>query len=177
MSNAAITVSKFDIGPCMVTYDGVDLGGTLGNVTINFKYEKADMKADQTGNTVLDQAVSGIDVTIETEFAEVRDKTKLAKLFPNADLAGTSPHQYLDFKDKVASRMLASKAKALSLHPIVEADSSLDYDWYFYKAAPTEESSYVFGPAEQAKLKIVWRVYLDLSVTPGQMFRMGDQSL
>ena len=176
MSNATVTTSKFDIGPCQVFYDGDDLGGTLGNCTVNFKYDKADLKADQTGTAILDQAVSGIDVTIETEFAQVRDKVQLQKLFPNAAIAGTTPNEYIDFKDKVANRMLAL-AKVLKLHPLVEADAGLNYDWVFWKAAPTEESSYVFSPTEQGKMKIVWRVYLDLSVTPGRMFRMGDATL
>ena len=176
MSNASVTTNKMDIGPCQVFWDGDDLGGTLGNVTVNFKYEKAPLKADQTGSALLDEAISGMEVTIETEFAQVRDKTQLQKLFPNADIGGTTPHFFIDFKDKVATRQLPL-AKQLILHPIVEADASKDYDWCFYKAVPSEESQYVFSPTEQAKLKIVWKVYLDLSVTPGQIFRMGDKTL
>lgn len=177
MSNATVLVSKMDIGPCQVYWDGDDLGGTLGNVTVNFKYDKAPLRADQTGTALLDEAISGMDVTIETEFTQVRDKVQLQKLFPNADIAGTTPHFYIDFKDKVAVRMLASFAKQLILHPIVEGSSSKDFDWCFYKAVPSEESSYVFSPSEQGKMKIVWKVYLDLSVTPGQIFRMGDKTL
>lgn len=177
MSEAAVTVSKMDIGPCQVIWDTEDIGATLGNVTVNFKYMKAPLKADQTGETLLDEAVSGMEVTIETEFAQVRDKEQLALLFPNATIGGTTPDFYLDFNNQVAMRSLATLAKPLTLHPIVEADASKNFDWTFYKAMPSEESSYVFSPTEQGKMKIVWKVYLDLSVSPYRMFRMGDESL
>jgi len=177
MSNAAITVSKLDIGPCQVFFDGDDMGATLDNVVVNFKYEKADLKSDQTGSAVLDQAVSGIDVTIETSVAMTREKATILKnLFKSADYAGTAPADYLDFKDKVALRML-TLSKTLKLHPLVEADAGKDYDWTFWKAIPTEESSYTFGPSEQGKMKIVWRVLLDMTTTPGRMFRYGDATL
>jgi len=177
MSNAVIAVSNMDIGPCQVFWDGDDLGGTLDNVVINFKYEKAPLKADQTGSALLDEAISGMEVTIETSFTQTRDKELLQKLFPNADIGGTTPNFFIDWKDKVATRMLSSFAKVLKLHPIVEADASKNQDWNFYKAVPSEESSYTFGPADQAKMKIVWKVYLDLSVTPGRIFRLGDATL
>lgn len=176
MSNAAVIPAKMDIGPCQVYWDGDDLGGTLGNVVIDFKYHKAKMLADQTGDALLDEAISGMEVTVTTEFAQVRDKEILARLFPSADLGGTTPDFFIDFKDKVALRQLTT-AKQLQLHPIVEADASKNMDWMFWKAKPSEESTYTFSPSEQGKMKIVWKVYLDLSVTPGRIFRMGDSSL
>ncbi len=176
MSSPSITVANLDIGPCIVTWNAIDIGATLGNVTVKFKYEKADMKADQTGTAILDQAISGMKVTIETEFAQVRDKTILATLFPDATFQGSAPHTYLTFKDKTATRQLPNAA-ALLLHPIVEAAAAHDMEWYFYKAVPTEDSQYVFSPTDQGKMKIIWEVYMDLSVTPGQIFRMGDHTL
>lgn len=175
-SNATVTVSKFDIGPCRVTFDGTDLGGTLDNVTVNFKYEKADLKADQFGTTILDQAVSGLDVTVETAVAEVTDHAMLEKIFPNATPV-TGPPLSLDFGNQVGERMLATKAKVLILHPLNQTDATLANDWYFYKAAPTEESSYGFSPTEQGKMKLVFRILMDASVTPPVMFRLGDNTL
>lgn len=177
MSTASISVSNMDIGPCQVFFDGDDLGATLSNVVVNFKYMKSKLSADQTGpDTYLDEAISGIEVTVETEIAEVRDKTKLAKVFPNATLLSAGSQKALQFNDKVATRQL-QYAKNLKLHPLAESDTTEDYDWLFYKAVSTEESSYTFGPTEQAKMKIVWRIYLDLSVSPGRMFRIGDKDV
>lgn len=175
---ANVTVNNFEIGPCRVTYDGVDLGGTLSNVVVNFKYEKAKLMADQYGNTLLDEAISGMEVTVETEIAEVKDKDTLKKVFPNATLVTqVSPAaKALDWENQVSTRMLAN-AKVLQLHPLEYADAVLDYDWYFYQAMPSEESSYTLSPTEQGKMKIVWKVYLDLTQTPPKMFRIGDNTI
>jgi len=175
-SSPVVTTSDLDIGPCLVNFNNADLGGTLKNVVAKFKYEKTPLMADQFGKTVLDMAISGMDVTVETEIAETRNKTKWSLVFPSALLGGTSPHQYMDFKDQTALRQLAL-SNPLILHPLVENASALDHDWYFYKALPLEDSSYTHGPTEQAQLKITWRVLLDTSVTPARMFRVGDHTL
>lgn len=175
-SQATVTPSNFDIGPAQVMFNGVDLGGTAGNVKIKFGYKKAILKADQTGDTMLDKAISGMNCSVETEFQETRNKTNFQTLFPAATIITTSGHQYIDFKDQTAQRQLANSAP-LQLHPLEEAMSSNDYDWYFYKALPMEDSEYTFGPAEQAKLKIHWDILLDLTVTPGRLFRVGNHAL
>ncbi len=176
-SQATITVSNFDIGPAQVLWNGVDLGGTAGNIKIKFKYEEKDLTADQTGSkTPLDKAIAGMHCSVETEFQETRNKTNFQALFPSATAVTTSGHQYIDFKDQTSSRLL-SGAAPLQLHPLEEALSSADYDWYFYKAVPNQDSEYTFGPGEQAKLKVIWNILLDLTVTPGRLFRVGNHAL
>ena len=176
LSHSTVTVGNFDIGPCQVLFNAVDLGGTLKNVAIKFKYEKSPLMADQFGKTILDMAVSGMDITVATELAETRDKAKFAAIFPSGLLAGTSPHQYIDFKDQTALRQLAL-AQVLVLHPLVDASSSLDNEWYFFKSLPLEDGTYTFGPATQASLHVTWRILLDTSVTPARMMRVGDHTL
>jgi hypothetical protein len=175
-SQATVTPSNFDIGPCQILFNGIDLGGTSGGVKIKFKYEKTKLTADQTGKTTLDQAISGMDCSVSTEFQETRNKTNFQLLFPSATITLTSGHQHIDFADATANRQLPLAAP-LQLHPLEESLSGADYDWYFYKAVPQEDSEYGFGPAEQAKLKIMWQIYLDLTVTPGRLFRVGNHAL
>jgi len=175
-SQATISVSNFDIGPAQVLFNGIDLGGTSGGVKIKFKYEKKALKADQTGSSNLDFAVSGMQASVETMFQETRNKTNLQALFPMANVVTTSGHLYVDFKDQTAVRQLAYSAP-LQLHPLEEALSSNDYDWYFYKALPLEDSEYNFNPAEQAKVKIHWEILLDLTVNPARLFRVGNHAL
>lgn len=176
MTPATVTTESFDIGPCIVEYDGDEIGGTSGNVTVSFKYEKSPLKADQTGSALRDEAISGMEVTVTTEFLELRDKDKFKLLFPNANLIEDTPQQALEFVDKVATRMLPL-AKLLTLHPIVEDSTDVDYDWSFFKAMPSEESEVSFSPTDQMKAKIVWKVYLDDSTSPGRFFRIGDTTL
>jgi len=175
MLQPTVTVSDFDIGPCQVTFNSTDLGGTSGNVKVKFKYEKAVLRADQYGKTDLDRAISGMSCSVETEFLEVLNKTNLQKAFPTLILTGTT-HKFLDAKNAVATRALAS-ASPLKLHPLVDDSTTADNEWYFWKASANEDSEYVFGPAEQAKLKISWDILLDTSVSPARLFRYGDNSL
>ncbi len=174
-SQATITPGNFDIGPCQVLFNGTDIGGTSGNVKIKFKYDKVKMHADQTGKSLLDMAISGMECSIETMFQETRNKTNLQALFPSTTVTTTSGHQYIDFKDQIAVRQLQFAAP-LQLHPLEEAMSSTDYDWYFYKALPQEDSEYTFGPEQQAKLKITWQILLDLTVVPYRLFRIGNHA-
>lgn len=176
-SQATVTPGSFDIGPCQVLHNGTDLGGTSGGVKVKWKYDKAALTADQTGKkTILDMAISGMAVTVETMFQETRNKSKFQLIFPSGVINTTSGHQYIDFKDTVAVRQL-QYAYPLQLHPLEEAMSSRDYDWYFYKALAQEDSEYTFASDDQAKLKVVWQILLDLTVQPGRLFRVGDQSL
>lgn len=177
-SAATVTPSNFDIGPCQVTYGSspTDIGGTTGNVKIKFKYEKTYLHADQFGpKTNLDAAISGMGCTVETEFLETRNKTAIELLFPSGTLVGTT-HKYIDFKDATAVRQLAI-AQPLLLHPLVDDSTAHDNEWYFWKALPHEDSEYDFGPTIQAKMKIVWEILLDASVSPARLFRAGDHSL
>lgn len=174
-SNATVTVSNFDIGPCQVVWNSVDMGGTHDNVKVKFKYDKSFLTADQTGKSKLDAAITGIECTVATSFLETRNKTNFASLFPNAILSGTT-HKYINFTDQTAVRQLVL-AGPLLLHPLIDASSSLDNEWYFYKALPMDDSEYDFCPSTQAKLKITWTILLDLTTNPGRMFRSGDHTL
>lgn len=176
MSNPTITTQNLDIGPCIVNYNGVDLGSTLDKVVVTMKYVKSPLHADQTGSTILDAAISGIDISVAFALAETRDKTKVAAIFPNMDYGGTSPADFLDMKNKVAVRDF-TQSKVLFLHPIVEVDAGLNFDWYFYNALSTEESALTISASDQYKMKVSFRIYPDTSVSPMRFFRYGDQSL
>lgn len=175
MTQATVTVSSFDIGPCQVTYNTVDLGGTSGNVKVKFGYKKAVLKADQYGDTMLDKAISGMHCSIETEFLEVLNKVNIQKVFPTLVITGTT-HNFLDQTDNTAVRQLALSSP-LMLHPLVDDSTNADHEWYFWKACANEDSEYDFSPSTQAKLKISWDVLLDTSVQPARLFRYGDHSL
>jgi hypothetical protein len=163
-----------DLGPCRATYDGVDIGGTLGNVTVAFKYEKADIKADQLGTTVLDKRVSGMSVEVTTEFAEVQDYDKFKKAFPNLEIVtNPGPVKSAIFKNRVGISDY-DQAALLNLHPLNKPDADLSQDWNFLKAFPSEDSQIVFSPTEQMKLKVIWKIYPEQDSGEYRMFIKGD---
>lgn len=178
MSYATVTTSNMELTPMRVTYDGLDLGGTLANVQISAKYVKSEIKADQSGSTVRDRRVSGIEITVTTELSEVQFKNNWKVVFPHATKlgSGNGAAAAIDFKDNIGDADL-THAKVLLLHPLSKADADLSSDYTFYKAVASAESQIVYGPNEQARLKIVWNILPDESVTPNQFFRYGDPAV
>lgn len=182
VSYATITPANMELTPMQVLFKGpsdadfVDLGGTLGNVVVSPKYMKADIKADQLGTTTLDRRVSGIEVTVTTEFAEIKNKTLWSVLFPSAQLVGTSPTDYIEWVSAIGGADLTN-AGILRLHPLSANPTDESTDWYFYKACSAEETEITYGPEEQARAKIVWNILPDTSTEPARFFRYGDKDL
>lgn len=175
MSNAVVTTSSMELTPMRVTFDGVDLGGTLGNVVISAKYMKANLMADQSGQTVRDRRVSGIEITVSTELSEVLNKDNWKVVFPHATLLPATTAA-IEFSQNIGDSDL-SNAQTLVLHPLSKADGDLTADYTFYKACASAESSITYGPTEQARLKIVWNILPDESVVPNKFFRFGDPAV
>ena len=153
-------------------YAEIDLGGSLGNVTISAKYTKADLKADQYGETVLDRRVKGIEVTASTELAEVLNFDIWKVVFPHITELTTGGSAVV-----MASQIGDSDSShtgLLRLHPMSVAETDLNFDYNFFKTCASAESSIVYGPSEQNRLKIVWNILPDFSTVPAQFFRFGS---
>lgn len=175
-SYANVQTSNMELTPMRVTFDGVDLGGTLSNVTVSVKYGKADIKADQSGETIRDRRVNSLMVTVTTELAEIQDKDIWKVAFPHADLVTSGLNKAMYFTTQMGASDLAV-SKELILHPLSKADADLSGDFKFYLAAASEESEIVYGPNDQTKLKVVWNILPDDSVQPEQFFFYGDPSI
>ena len=80
------------------------------------------------------------------------------------------------FKENMGDSDLANAA-LLTLHPLSKTDVDLTTDYNFYKAVASAESSITYGPNEQARLKIVWNILPDESVSPNQFFKYGDPAV
>lgn len=183
VSYATVDSTKMELSPMRVSFKGpaavsaVDLGGTLGNVVIDMKYEKADIKADQLGTTVLDRRVKGLIVTVTTEIAEVQNFDLWKVVFPHAD-KGTdmTKGDFVEFRSQVGDGDL-SNAGVLTLHPLSTPDSDVTKDFTFFLACGDAQSAITYGPDQQAKLKIVWNILPDTSVVPAAFFIHGDPTL
>ncbi len=178
----SVTVTDMELTPCQVFYQGpaataeVDLGGTLGNVIVSAKYMKAEIKADQLGETVLDRRVSGTEIMVTTELNQIKDKDIWKVVFPHATLIDTGA-KAIQFNSNVGDSDLGN-AGILRLHPQSVPSGTVDFDHTFFKAVANSESEFVMSPTEQSKLKIVWNILPDTSVT-GQprFYRYGDTTL
>jgi hypothetical protein len=168
-----------ELSPMIVKYGTagaeVDLGGTLGNVVISAKYSKSSIMADQSGTTIRDRRVSGVEVTVTTELAEIQSKDIWKVVFPHATLTGSGTSGTLAFNANIGDSDI-SNAKQLILHPESKTTIDVTGSYIFYKAVASAESSITYGPTEQAKLKIVWNILPDESATPNKFFKFGAES-
>ena len=170
---ATVAPNNFELSPCRVTYNGVDLGGTNGNVKVKLNYTKSDLKADQYGDTVLDRRVSGFNSDIEFTLAEINDITKWKVALPNSTLVGTYPNRSIVFLSKIGEGDL-SLAHTLTLHPLSKADADLTGDITFTLATAESVSEVDFGPKSQQGLKCKMHVYPDTSTNPAKFLIHGD---
>lgn len=175
MSFATVTTSSMELTPMRVTFNSVDLGGTLGNVVLNFAYKKSSILADQSGSTVRDRRVSGLEISVTTELAEIKNKDIWKVVFPHATEITTGT-KAIDFKENMGDGDLAN-SHVLTLHPLSKPDADVSTDYTFFKAVASAESTITYGPNEQARLKIVWNILPDDSVQPNKFARFGDSAL
>lgn len=174
----AFDISKMDLTPVKVYWKPhsstaeVYLGGTLGNCKISVGYEKADIKSDQTGVTVLDKRISGAKFMIETEIAQVNDINILGYIYPSASALSASALQWNNHMG--TSDLLISGQ--LRIHPQNLADANDTGDWTFFVACPTEISERTYGPTTQSVYKVQWTVYPDTSTDPYRFARFGSSA-
>lgn len=175
-SQAVTSTANMELTPMRVTFDGVDLGGTLSNVTVTPETDKAEIMADQSGTSVRDRRVSGLNIKVETELAEIQLKDNWKVVFPNGKLVTSGLNKMIYFENSVGDSDLV-RSKQLVLHPLSKADADKSGDYLFYKACADAKSAIVYGPTEQARLKILWNILLDDSVLPPRFFLHGDSAI
>jgi hypothetical protein len=159
-----------------VTFNGVDLGGTLDKVSIKTEYGKSELMVDQYGKTVVDRRVSSIKITVDTSLAEVVNKSNVQVVFPNSRLA-TSGGSNLNFFQMSIAETDLQKAGPLNLHPLSLPNTDRSQDFNFFKAVAAAVSEFPYGPEEQTRLKVTWNVLPDTSVTPPRFFTYGDPNI
>lgn len=176
VSYANVTTSNMELTPVQVVYNSIDLGGTLKNAVITAKYMKANIMADQFGKTVLDRRVNGLEITVTTEIAEIKNKDEWKVVFPHATEIVVGLKKAIQFNSMVGDSDLANSFP-LTLHPLSIAAGTVDFDHTFFLAVSSAESAITYGPTEQAGLKIVWNVLPDTTVTPARFYRYGDTTI
>lgn len=175
VSSANLTVANFQLTPMRVTYKGVDLGGTTGNVSVSIETKLSPIKADQLGDTDLDDVVSGMAIMVSFEIAEVKSMDRWKTVFPFFKQVGTGPTAM--YFDSQIGHKASDEAGVLILHPLELPDANLNADYKFYKCTAQAKSELVFGPTDQVKLKVEFKIYPDLSVYPARFLTYGDPTI
>lgn len=174
-SFATINPGYFELTPCRITYGGVDLGGT-DKVTVKIEEKLAPIKADQEGDSIIDNRVSGFKITVETALDETLLKANWKVVFAAHKLV-TQAGQSAFYFDQQIGQSMRALAKLLILHPLSKVDADKSSDINIYLATANPSSSIDFSSQDQQKLKVTFDVYPDFTTQPARWMLYGDPAV
>lgn len=122
-------VTKVKVGVCSVTYNGVDLGHTVGGVEIVYQPTHHDVIVDKYGQTIVEKVLTGEQFQAKVPLAEYTI-ANLKNAIPQGQFQGAANARVHVGKSSGASARAV--AAQLVLHPINEQTKALDI--VFHKA-------------------------------------------
>lgn len=166
MANA----NNIQLGSCSVTYKGVDLGHTIGGVSVKYTPEFKDTAVDQYGSSKVQKWLVGEMLTAEFNLAEFT----LANLL-NAIALGTQVADDSISIGSYAGKKLSTTAGLLVLHPLQFATSVKDYDVALYRAVISNEIELKHTNEDEKVIPIVAEALVDEGRSDGNLLGfIGD---
>lgn len=160
---------NLEMGPCLVSFKGTDLGLTKGGVEVTFGTEVTPIVADQYGDTAINQVIKGRSVKVKVPLAE-RDLTKLAAVIPGSTLVGTTTKKLV--VNASVGTSLRSLAGELILHPKDKPALDLSKDVTIPLAMAKGDMQFSFKSDDQRVYAVEFEGYVDLDT--GVLFILGD---
>lgn len=129
-----MSATSIQLGVCSVTYKGVDLGHTIGGVTVTYTPTYHETKVDKYGESVVEKFLVGERMSAKVNLAE----------FTLSNLQVAINQSTLQGDDSVsvgsnAGKKASVNAGLLVLHPLNAGTGVRDYDVSIYKAVVTNE--------------------------------------
>jgi hypothetical protein len=162
--------TKIQLGVCTVTYKGVDLGHTIGGVTLTYAPEYHETKVDKFGSSVVEKFLVGERLTAKCSLAEWT-LANLQQVIGQSTLQGDDSVSVGSNAGKKASE----KAGLLTLHPVAVASTVRDFDCGIYKAVVTSELAIEFKNDGEKVLPVEFDGLIDENRSDGNMLGfIGD---
>lgn len=122
-------VTNVQVGVCDVSFNGVDLGHTLGGVVVSYEPEYKEVTVDAYGNTPVEKYLIGERLTAKVPLAEFT-VANLRNAIPQSQFAGVANARItIGAKSGKSAR---DDAYQLVLHP--SREGTRRHDVVFYKA-------------------------------------------
>jgi hypothetical protein len=162
--------TKIQLGVCSVTYKGVDLGHTIGGVTVTYAPEFYESKVDKYGSSVVEKFLVGERLSAKASLAEWT-LANLQVAINQGTLAGDDSVTV----GSIAGKKASLNAGLLVLHPIAAGASVRDYDVSIYKAVVTNELTIEHKNDGEKLLPVEFDGLVDEGRTDGNMLGfIGD---
>lgn len=155
-----------DLGPCQITFNGVDLGKTKGGVIFRDSMIQAEVLEDQAGSTPVDHIATGRKISVEVPMSR-STLAQLTKVIPGASSCGS----YAVIKNQPGIAR-ASTAQQLIIAPLVNGVAGTDRLTIF-KASPVTELELQFDNENQRVYKVTFNVYPDAD-NGNRLYQIGN---
>ncbi len=157
-------------GPCKVTYDGVDLGHTLGGITIKVARDFTKVMADKYGSTPIDYVLNGTEATIEIPLAQTEWYQLDKAMLETSSYDGSGVADRVDVGGD-AGYSLRGDAKQLIIHPLKNAATDYSDDITFYLAVSTGDIEIPYKVDEQKAVTVTFTALVSEAYGAGR--RLG----
>lgn len=169
------TTSNLDtveLGACDITWNGNNLGVTIGGVDVKITYQTKEITVDQYGNTPINEYVMGATIEVTAPLAE-SDLEKLALTMPDAVLVADATKKKLSVKTGSGVN-LREKAAQLIIHPRNKA-TDLNSDLVIPLATPIGNIEYKYSHEDVRVYPVTFKGYPNS--TTGLLFFWGDNTV
>ena len=176
---AANDPANIRLGPCLVIYDGQQLGLTKGGVEVELSTETKRIEVDQFGKTAVDEVILGRTLKVKVPVAETDvDSMHRVLQFTGSTLTPGTGTPVAGKFVSVTSGVgisLRKNAKSLILHPqdLPLADKSEDF--IVPLAATPGAFSFAYKVDDERVFNLEFTGYPDN--TTGVIFFYGDKTL
>lgn len=165
-------IQNVQLGPCTVTYKGVDLGHTIEGVEVSYEPEFSDIAVDAYGSTIVDKRLKGEKLTAKMKLAEYTIDN-LRNAMPMGEYAGAA-NKRMTIGHK-AGQSMAARAGQLVLHPIDQGTRR--HDIVLHKAIVGDTVVIPHNTDEAKTIEVTFMAFLDESKADGNYLGLfGDST-
>lgn len=164
-----LNVKNLRIGPCSVVWKSANLGFTLGGVKLTYERKFSDLKVDAYGDSPVDAALTGTNLTVSFKIAEPVAEA-IARLLPEGTSLTGANGQQVGFGAGEGASMRAY-AGALTLHPLNKAATDTSEDVTLYLAYPAANTELNYEVNNQRAVSVEFRALVDDEFVAGR--RLG----
>lgn len=165
---------NIQLGTCSVTFDGVDLGLTIGGVEVEVTTTTHETMVDQFGETVVEEKIIGRNITAKVPMAETT-LDNLVAIMPGAvkviDGAVVTKIK-VNVSTGIGTSLLATAAK-LVLHPIANAPTDLSQDLVIPLANTPGGINFAYKIDQERVYQADFKGYPDSN---GLLYVFGDET-
>lgn len=163
-------ITNVKLGPCTVTFKGVDLGHTIGGVEVTYEPEYKDIKVDKFA-AAAEKVLIGEKMMAKVPLGEFT--------MANLDVAipdGVKTAGKITIGANKGKRA-SSNAGLLVLHPIVNASNDRSEDIGIYKAVVADVVVIGLKPDEEKILEVTFHGIVDEGRSDGNLLGViGDST-